>query len=268
MQPFAYSDLPHSRRHGPQGYANLESYRPWVRDDFAFRCVYCLARESWGKGHYGFQLDHLVPQSRSPSRARDYENLCYACATCNELKSNIDGLADPCEMAYAQCLRVREDGTMLALNDQGTILIKVLRLDNPENTEYRRLIFEILHLAENYDGLAYRRLMGFPENLPNLAAQRPPGGNSRPEGVKQSFFCAATTGRAAGNVLAPRFSRSPLAPVSFGAQPCCERSTPSAAARSRSSKRLILPVAVLGSESTKITARGYLCRAVLRLTKS
>ena len=35
------------RRHGPRGYADYVSYKPWLRDEFLFRCVYCLSRERW-----------------------------------------------------------------------------------------------------------------------------------------------------------------------------------------------------------------------------
>jgi hypothetical protein len=45
MPAFTYPAEPHLRRHGPQGYVDAASYRPWLRDDFAFRCVYCLFRE-------------------------------------------------------------------------------------------------------------------------------------------------------------------------------------------------------------------------------
>ena len=49
MTAFTYPSEPDVRRHGPQGYADAASYRPWLRDEFAFRCVYCLFREQWGK---------------------------------------------------------------------------------------------------------------------------------------------------------------------------------------------------------------------------
>ncbi len=39
MSPFIYPARPHTRRHGPQGYAGYASYRPWLRDEFSFRCV-------------------------------------------------------------------------------------------------------------------------------------------------------------------------------------------------------------------------------------
>jgi hypothetical protein len=34
--PFTYPATPEGRRRGPGGYADYESYRPWLRDEFAF----------------------------------------------------------------------------------------------------------------------------------------------------------------------------------------------------------------------------------------
>jgi len=34
----------------------------------------------------------------------------------------------------------------------------------------------------------FTKLMGFPDDLPNLARLRPPGGNSRPHGIERSYF--------------------------------------------------------------------------------
>jgi hypothetical protein len=188
MQPFHYPDAPHTRRHGPQGYVYHESYRPWLRDEFAFRCVYCLARERWGKGHYGFQVDHLMPQSIDSSRAQDYDNLFYACATCNKMKSDAEDVPDPCLTAFGHCVTVHDDGTISAINSLGIMLIKILRLDNPENTEYRRSILAILRLAEAKHRQFYKQWMSFPDDMPNLAVKRPPNGNTRQHGIQESFF--------------------------------------------------------------------------------
>lgn len=38
----AYPANSHERRHGPLGYVDYKSYKPWLRDEFTFRCVYCL----------------------------------------------------------------------------------------------------------------------------------------------------------------------------------------------------------------------------------
>jgi len=102
------------------------------------------------------------------------------------MKSDAEGIRGPCEIAYGNCLRENEDGTIVALNPEGQMLIQVLRLDNAENTEFRRLILEVISLAREKDVALHSRLMGFPDDLPDLGRRRPPGGNSRPGGVRES----------------------------------------------------------------------------------
>ena len=82
---FRYPNVPLARRHGPEGYADYRSYRPWLRDEFAFRCVYCLIREQWGRVSGEFDLDHFLPQASHPDQTIEYDNLVYACHTCNQL---------------------------------------------------------------------------------------------------------------------------------------------------------------------------------------
>ncbi|MCU0704218.1 MAG: hypothetical protein MUF18_09615 [Fimbriiglobus sp.] len=75
--PFTYPDRPHGRRHGPVGYADYTSYRPWLRDEFAFRCVYCLRRETWGRVFGEFAVDHFLPVKHRPDLTTVYTNLLY-----------------------------------------------------------------------------------------------------------------------------------------------------------------------------------------------
>jgi hypothetical protein len=75
---FDYPESRSERIHGPAGYASYESYRPWLRDEFIFRCVYCLKRETWGQVTGEFELDHFQPQSLAPHLSLDYFNLVYA----------------------------------------------------------------------------------------------------------------------------------------------------------------------------------------------
>src|SRR4051794_14515518 len=87
MIPFDYPDQPHVRQHGPQGYAQVDSYRPWLRDEFSFRCIYCLDREKW-QNHLGkFALEHFLPLSRHAEQELNYDNLVYACVSCNLIKA-------------------------------------------------------------------------------------------------------------------------------------------------------------------------------------
>lgn len=194
MSAFLYPQDPHARRHGPSGYARHESYRDWLRDEFTFRCIYCLTRERWFKGPRGFDVDHLVPRKTEPERSESYENLVYACSTCNGMKHDAEGVPDPCKVAFGDCLVVEDDGSIRALDTSGEFLIKALRLDNEENTEYRRLMLNILRLARHKKPRLYAELMSFPGDLPNLASKRPPGGNSRPDGIADCFFARRQRG--------------------------------------------------------------------------
>ncbi len=75
--PFNYPLRPHVRRHGPREYVDYLSFRPWLRDEFSFRCVYCLLREQWGRVRGSFDIDHLQPAVVDASRTLDYANLLY-----------------------------------------------------------------------------------------------------------------------------------------------------------------------------------------------
>jgi len=147
-----------------------------------------LKRERWDKGRYGFHVDHLVPQAKDPRRILDYDNLVYACSTCDSLKNDEEAIPDPCQVAHGECLRVTDDGNIQALNEPGRILIEELRLDNRENTEWRRRMLQILRLAKSRNRRLYVQLMGFPDDLPDLDKCQPRE-NSKPEGIEQSW-CA------------------------------------------------------------------------------
>jgi hypothetical protein len=43
------------------------SFKPWLRDEFIFRCVYCLTRERWcPAGHEDFSVEHFIAQATDP----------------------------------------------------------------------------------------------------------------------------------------------------------------------------------------------------------
>jgi hypothetical protein len=188
--PFEYPLGPHARRHGPHGYADYPSFQPWLRDEFSFRCVYCLIREQWGLVRSNFNIDHFRPTAHHPALVTDYDNLLYACATCNVAKG-ARVLPDPMTSLTAAVVRVEEDGTIHAEhNSEAARLIDLLGLDGRDYIEFRKLWIKIIAMAArvDQDPDLYRRLMGFPDDLPDLRLLRPPGGNSRPWGVEQSAF--------------------------------------------------------------------------------
>src|SRR5208283_2009944 len=111
MVAFDYPAVAHQRGHGPQGYERAITYRPWLRDEFTFRCVYCLLREQWGRVTGEFDVEHFRPQVNSPELGVTYDNLLYACHTCNLLKGDKD-LPDPSQVLTAEAARVNPEGVI------------------------------------------------------------------------------------------------------------------------------------------------------------
>lgn len=108
---FDYPESRSERVHGPAGYASYESFRPWLRDEFTFRCVYCLKRESWGQVTGEFELDHFHPQLLTPDRTLDYFNLVYACRRCNSVK-RAQSVEDPLANFSSKSIVVLPDGVI------------------------------------------------------------------------------------------------------------------------------------------------------------
>lgn len=185
MTPFAYPSGPHRRRHGPQGYANFESYRPWLRDEFAFRCVYCLFREAWHPQI--FHVDHIEPVSIAPNRVCDYENLVYSCARCNLAKRD-SFVGDPTQLLTSKSIIVQEDGAVAVRDNaphsrQVKKLIQSLCLNSEQWRRWRRLWSALIALSAKHDRSLHDRLTGSPPDPPNLRRLRPPCGNTRPQGI-------------------------------------------------------------------------------------
>jgi hypothetical protein len=193
MNPFGYPRGPHVRRHGPQGYADAASYRPWLRDEFNFRCIYCLLREQWGRVAGMFDLDHFLPATRHPEESRTYDNLLYSCATCNAAKGE-DEIPDPCQLLIDGDVVVRADGVLETRTREARRIVRILGLDDPRATDFRFLWIGIIALAKQFDPALYQRLMGFPADLPDLTRLRPPAGNARPDGVTTCYYAQRSMG--------------------------------------------------------------------------
>jgi hypothetical protein len=196
MIPFEYPVVPYERRHGPAGYTDYSSYRPWLRDEFCFRCVYCYIREQWGRITGEFDLDHFHPQILSPELSVDYDNLLYACHSCNLLKGNRQ-IPDPCTALIAGSVRVNPDGSLEATSDEALRIIEVLGLNSESYKEWRLIWIRITELARDNDPELCRRLLSFPADLPDLSRLRPPGGNARAEGLQASHFAKKERGELA-----------------------------------------------------------------------
>jgi hypothetical protein len=193
MIGFEYPTLPHTRRHGPSGYTDYESFRDWLRDEFTFRCVYCLHREQWyGRGGT-FHIDHFSPLADDPRGECEYSNLLYACATCNEAKKAILNVPNPCLVAFHDCLRILADGHVQVLNANGEKLEQVLGLNRPRNLQTRSRWMRTLEALKMNAPDLYREYMAFPDELPDLRKKHVPS-NSKPEGAENCYFALRQRG--------------------------------------------------------------------------
>jgi len=191
---FDYPDPRSHRRHGPAGYASYGSYRPWLRDEFTFRCIYCLKREQWGQVTGEYDIDHFRPQTCCPDLAADYPNLVYSCRRCNSVKLDQE-VADPFVGMIGVRIRTMPDGTVRGIDAVATRLILQLDLNSPRLVQWRTMWSRIADLARKRDQELLRRLVGFPENLPDLRRLRPPAGNTRPMGIAESWAALAKQGK-------------------------------------------------------------------------
>lgn len=194
--PFTMPTTPHLRRHGPRGYIAYETYKDWLRDDFQFRCAYCLHREKWERrGWRVFQADHIIPKSIDISKVCEYDNLVYCCDSCNGFKSN-RVIPDPCVMAYGEHIRFERNGKVTALTQFGELYIEVLGLDEGHLVRFREKIaksyeeLELLaaELGEDDEELwqEIESLLGYPNDPPDLRVKKERG-NTRPDGKKRCY---------------------------------------------------------------------------------
>ena len=149
--PFNYFSGPHQRKHDPAGYKNYQDYKPWLRDEFTFRCVYCLERELWYPDrHASFSADHVEPQKDAPLRVREYTNLVYSCTRCNSFKLRVR-LIDPTAVGFGKHLRVDERTGMIDAvkvdgkpSREGELIIRQLHLNEDPALSNRRFAIELL----------------------------------------------------------------------------------------------------------------------------
>ncbi len=190
-QPFNYPAAALVRKHAPAGYKEYSEYKPWLRDEFEFRCVYCLQREMWSRARAGsFSVDHIVPQSTNKQLICDYNNLLYACCRCNSFRREIPVL-DPTQHVMDDHLAVTPHGTVHSSTTEGQFLIELLHLNAQEAVRERMRILRILARmslsATEGEKTDYLETFGYPEDLPDLRALRPPINNNS-KSPERCFF--------------------------------------------------------------------------------
>ena len=151
-----------------------------------------MNRKVWSPTNI-WAIDHLIAQDEASELVCDYDNLVFACQFCNQQKL-ANHVPDPCRVAYGKCLRVEADGRVTPLNRQGQRLVNVIRLNHQRFVEERLKTMRLLKVLAEHEPAEAERLMGFPADLPDLSARKPPQGNRRPEGVSESCLARRLRG--------------------------------------------------------------------------
>ena len=189
-EPFGGPKLAAERKHGPV-YTTYASFRPWLRDEFEFRCAYCLHRELFAQAVSDHVIDHFLPKSIHPDLSASYNNLVYSCRPCNEAKQDNILL-----IIEDDCLFCSENGLF---TPEDHYLVQALGLNATVRVENRRKIVYTLKLLVKLNDMSQlESYLGYPSDLPDLRELRPQS-NTRPEGIAESAFARRERG------VLPRF---------------------------------------------------------------
>jgi hypothetical protein len=88
----------------------------------------------------------------------------------------------------ASTVEVQADGLILAQTPPAGEIVEALHLNDAEYVFRRRQMIAMLGELETRRPDLHALWLGYPDNLPDLARLRPPGGNTRPPGIEQSHF--------------------------------------------------------------------------------
>lgn len=198
-KPFRFPDQGcEKRRHAPYGYKDFGGYKEWLRDEFDFRCLYCLTRERWERDpRMPFSVEHLAPKSANPLLKTTYSNLAYACTTCNSIRGVKDFPFDPKTESIGQHLKLKPSGEYEPLSAKGVWLRDELALNAPNLIEFRRRILyaygRVIGKYPSASGIDFD-LFRYPVDLRDLNKLIPPGGNDRKVGITESAFARRCRG--------------------------------------------------------------------------
>lgn len=198
--PFIQQSRPaSSRRHGPTGYGRYKSYKDWLRDEFEFRCFYCLRRERWAYDPRAeFSVEHIVPQATAPQLVAEYDNLLYACVACNSARSDAPLPLDLHAERLDAHIFLNGGGRYVDKSAKGLALIDLLKLNlAPYVDARRRILFaygRAIGLYAGAQGVDFD-MFRYPADLPDLNALRPPAGNTQPTGLATSAHTRAAAGQ-------------------------------------------------------------------------
>ena len=148
-----------ARRETPPELSRYQGYKPYLRRDFYYSCVYCTVHENDLQGWRYFDVEHFRPKSLPQFSHLEvvYSNLLYACSICNTYKSNDwpsddpindgRGYLDPCEHDYDDHFAIVSEVEIKGRSGVGQYMVEHLHLNRVQlqNLRRRRVEAESMH---------------------------------------------------------------------------------------------------------------------------
>ncbi len=118
-----------------------------VRTHFANCCAYCRTAEHLTVAI--FEVEHILPRSMGGETV--FENICFACPTCNRYKSDRTTAIDPDTQKEASLFHPHRDAwsdhfawndgatELIALTAIGRATVVALKMNRPQITRVRRM---------------------------------------------------------------------------------------------------------------------------------
>lgn len=123
--------------------------RALVAQRAGFTCEYCLLAEA--DAFHAFHIDHIV--SLKHGGTTEVDNLAFACPFCNRNKGSDVGTILPETGEYVRFFHPRldswsdhfflEEGVIHAVTPVGHATVNILRFNEPQTVEDRRLLIRI-----------------------------------------------------------------------------------------------------------------------------
>ncbi len=130
------------RQLNPGPFTKYQSYKPYLRKEFLYRCAYCTLHEgdAGAGGVWHYCVEHFRPKKKFPELLCVYSNLYYACPFCNTTKNETwpsdkhieQGFyfVDPCkEDLYVDHTEEQDDGRLTHKTNAGFYTIEHLLLN-------------------------------------------------------------------------------------------------------------------------------------------
>jgi len=145
-----------ARKEKPKKFGNYQSFKPFLRRDFSFRCAYCEISEAEYGSFRNFAVEHFKPKKKFPALVCHYPNLFYACSLCNSFKGETwpspklikQGLyfLNPCDHEFAEHLYEKFDGALQIKSNAGDYTVQYLHLNSEQRKKTRTDRRSILNL--------------------------------------------------------------------------------------------------------------------------